>query len=203
MATPFSRSTSRASSSRSLSTSCTFSKRLCWRAASSNIISSLKPVARMADRLQQRAPVGAQKLHHAIHLVPVLLAPHHLLARAQAHRHLAVDAARMLGRGHQVLLAAAHLEQVQKLRLRTAPPKRASGTARSTGPRVRVRCVVMWLRGNSLPSTIFTYGGMRSFIRSQIRLRKMPPRLFVEAPPTIRMPTRSAGTRCAPPCAAD
>ena len=38
----------------------------------------------------------------------------------------------------------------------------------------------MWLRGNSLLSTIFTYGGMRSFSSSQIRLGKMAARQFVE-----------------------
>src|ERR1039458_4176703 len=86
-------------------------------------------VAERPNRLQQRPPVGLQKLHHARHLVPVFRCAHHLLARPQAHPHLAVNAARMLGRWRQIFLASPHLEQVQKL-----PLEPLRGDARTKRP---------------------------------------------------------------------
>ena len=91
-------------------------------------------VARVGDGVQQRVPVGAQELHHARDFVAIFGGAHHLLAGAQAHGHLAVDAAGMLGRWDQVLLAAAHLEQVEELAVRSVRPRRASGTARNRDP---------------------------------------------------------------------
>src|ERR1039457_958899 len=80
--------------------------------------SECPPVLRnsLLDGIAQGVPAGLEELRHAADFVQILVAPHDLLARAQAHAHLAVDAAGVLGRGRQILLAAAYLKQVQELR---------------------------------------------------------------------------------------
>jgi hypothetical protein len=53
---------------------------------------------------------------HARCLRRILFRRQSLLARSQATLHFAVDAAGMIGRGFEVLLAAAQLKQIQQLR---------------------------------------------------------------------------------------
>ncbi len=80
----------------------------------------------------------------------VLRRAHHLLARAQAHAHFAIDAAGVLGRRQQIFLAAAHLEEVEKLPFeplgRGARTERAEierGRARKLGRNLAAREVVV------------------------------------------------------------
>src|SRR5215469_13038781 len=71
-------------------------------------------VAGPGNRVNQRAAAGTEKIDHAVDLGGVLGRADDLLARAETHRHLAVNAAWVIGRGNEVLLAAAHLEQVEE-----------------------------------------------------------------------------------------
>src|ERR1039458_3136041 len=56
-------------------------------------------------------------------------------------------------------------------RSRNGPSNRSAETRERNGPKYSpadfVRCVEMWLRGNSFPRTIFTYGGIRNFSSSR------------------------------------
>ena len=70
------------------------------------------------DSSSERPPVRRNSATRATSL-PILRRSHHLLAGPQAHPHLAIHAAGMLGRRRQILLAAPHLKQVQKLRFET------------------------------------------------------------------------------------
>ena len=74
-----------------------------------------QPVARGGVTLHQSRAVARQKFLHAINFAPILFAAHRLLARPQAHVHLAVNAAGMLRARLQIFLAAPDLEKVQEL----------------------------------------------------------------------------------------
>ena len=98
-------------------------------------------IARVPDGFQQRAPIGAQEIGDAHDFGGILRRAYHLLAGAQAHRHLAIDAAGVRGRGHQVFLAAAHLEEIEELRLEAL-----GGGARAEGSEIQAggACEVAW-----------------------------------------------------------
>jgi len=72
-------------------------------------------VARRSGHAQQSRTVARQKLFDPPNFAQVTLSTHDLLARAQALVHFSVNAARMLRAGLQILLATAHLKQIQKL----------------------------------------------------------------------------------------
>ena len=61
------------------------------------------------------APLPVRNSSTRLHFAQIFFAAHHLLAGAHAHVHFAVDASGMLRAGLQILLAAADLEQIQKL----------------------------------------------------------------------------------------
>ena len=85
-------------------------------------------VARGGERFDERAAAALQEPGQPFDLAPVLLRAHGGLARAEAHVHLAVDAAGVTGRGLEVLRAAADLEQfesggLEHLRRRSRPER--------------------------------------------------------------------------------
>ena len=81
----------------------------------------------------QRMAAGMEKLGYAAGLAAILLHTYRLLAGAEAAAHLAIHAAGVIGTGHEILLAAAQLEEIEEFGI-----EKRSGGAIAEGSEIDV-----------------------------------------------------------------
>src|SRR5262249_17750610 len=72
-----------------------------------------RPIARGRGCVDERCAIGAKEVLHPRRFTAIFIDGYSLLARPKTAVHLAVNAAGMIGRRRQILLAAADLEQVE------------------------------------------------------------------------------------------
>src|SRR5215813_11567103 len=137
-------------------------------------------VAGRFDRDGERASASCEELRHPIDLVAVLINADYLLARAQAHVHLAVNAAGVLGRWIEILTAAAHLEEVAETGFEFI-----GGRARSEGAVVESRRTA-YVRGHlaareGVVEDDLDVGGEAQAQQLEVGFREVEAGLLIEA----------------------
>ena len=145
--------------------------------------------------MELRVAVAREELHQPVHLAAILFDADDLLAWPQAAHHFAINAAGMLGRGEQILLATPDLKQVEHFlfkalgrdaRAERAEMKgsRSAQASRDRGPRELVGKQHLDERqGAEADHALVLLGEMvaRYFVKQQARFQLGGGRLILDA----------------------